>query len=66
MVVSNSQKEASAKWDKSHMTNLACRVTREKAEKFKTACQRLGTVPNAVLLKAVNDTIEKAEGQEQS
>ena len=66
LVVRKSQKDATARWDKAHMTTISCRATRERAERFKAACQKLETVPNAVLLKAINDTIEKAEGQEQS
>ena len=46
------------------MTVVGCKVTREKATQFKEACVKLNTVPNAVLLKAVNETIEKAEGLE--
>lgn len=64
MSISDSKKMANVKWDKTNMTNLACRVTRDKATQFKEACTKLETNPNAVLLKAVNETIEKAEGLE--
>ena len=57
MPVSESRKKANTKWDKEHMTIVACRVTKDKAQKFKDACEKIGTVPNQVLLKAVDDTI---------
>lgn len=60
-MVSEAQKAAIAKWSKNNMTSLGCRVTKAKAAKFKEACQKLGLVPNQVILKAVNDTIERAE-----
>ncbi len=62
--MSEASKMARAKWDKAHMTVVGCKVTREKATQFKEACSKLDTVPNAVLLKAVNETIEHAEGLE--
>lgn len=62
MPVSESRKNANVKWDKENMTTLSCRVTKKKAEEFKVACRKLDTVPNRVLMKAINDTIEEAEG----
>ena len=64
MSVSDAQKAASAKWDKANMTILACRVTKAKAEKFKSVCKAQGLTPNAVLLKCVDHEIEKAEGRD--
>lgn len=61
MSVNDARKRANAKWDKENMTTLGCRVTKTKAAQFKQACQQLGTVPNAVLLQAVEQTIERAE-----
>lgn len=63
-MVSNAKREANVRWDKENMTILGCRVTRTKAEKFKAACRAMDTTPNAVLLKAVDEVIERAEGQE--
>ncbi len=60
MPTSDAQKKASAKWDRENMTIVACRVTRSKAERFRAACKALGTVPNQVLLKAVDETINQA------
>lgn len=66
MTKSKAQKAASAKWDQINMTHLACKVTKEKAERFKEACKKFNTNPNAVFLKVVNETIKSAEGQEES
>lgn len=62
-MVSDAQKTASRKWAKENMTTLGCKVTKVKAEQFKEACRQLNTVPNQVLLQAVNDTIKQAEDQ---
>lgn len=59
-MVSTSQKAASAKWDKAHMTTVACKITKEKAELFKAACKERGTTPNAVLSKRINEYIQEA------
>ncbi len=66
MTISESKKTANAKWDSAHMTNIACRVTREKAQQFREACRSQGTNPNAVLLAYINRFIEKFGAQEQS
>ena len=63
-MVSDAQKLASKKWSKENMATLGCKVTKVKAAQFKEACQKLGTVPNQVLLQAVDETIKKAECQE--
>jgi Rod binding domain-containing protein len=61
MPISQAQKKAKSKWDKENMTQISCRLTKEKAAKFKQACQILDTVPNRVMLKAVSDTIQAAD-----
>ncbi len=58
--VSDAQKAASLKWDKENMTTVGCRITRAKANQFKEACKTIGTVPNQVFLKAIEDTINAA------
>lgn len=60
-MVSESQKKASAKWNKENMTTISCKVTKAKAERFSESCKMLGVVKNQVLLKAINETIEEAE-----
>ena len=59
MAVSESQKKASAKWDKNHAATLACKVTKEKAEAFRDYCADQGKSVHAVLLEYVNRCIEK-------
>lgn len=63
MPVSEAQKKASAKWDKENMTAISCRITKARAERFKSACKSLGLIPNQVLKNAIDETIEKAEDQ---
>lgn len=60
-MVSEAQKAATERWSKKNMTTIGCRVTKVKASLFKESCQKLGIVPNQVILKAVNDTIERAK-----
>ena len=64
MSISDSQKAAAVKWDKENMTNIACRVTKEKAKKFRLACQKNNSNPNAVLLAYINNYIKESEAQE--
>ena len=64
MTVSDAQKSAARKWDQANMTRLACKVTKEKAARFRIACERQGTNTNAVLLAYVNKYIEMYEAQE--
>lgn len=63
MSTSESRKRATMKWDKANMTTVSTKVRKEKAIQFKEACKKLHTIPNRVLLHAINETIEKAEGQ---
>ena len=56
-----SQKRASAKWDRENMM-----IVREFAAEFKAACKAAGTSPNAVIKKAMADFIKshRADGVE--
>lgn len=56
-------REAQKRWDKDNMVTITCRVTKAKAEAFKTACDSLGTTRNAVLIKAIDRTIEESKGK---
>lgn len=64
MTIRESQRSASQKWDRANMTVIVCRITKKKAAAFRAACQKLGRVPNQILLKLVDDTIKEAEEQE--
>ena len=57
------KKEAAKKWDKENMTVLSCRVTKEKAMRFRKCCDQRATNVNAVLLAYVNEYIKMYEGQ---
>ena len=59
-MVSDTQKKASAKWDKENMTVQASKVKRETAEQFKAACAANGTTSNAVLQQAVRNYLDKS------
>ena len=57
-MISELKKASNAIWDKENMTSLACRVKKDYAEKFKSACAEAGTTPNAVLKKAVEEFLQ--------
>lgn len=55
-MVYESQKRASAKWDKEHMTIIGTKVRKTYAAEFKEACKAAGTTPSAVIKKAMDDS----------
>ena len=61
---SDAQKAYRNKWDRANMKVIGCKVTREKADLFKQACDFLGTTMNAVLAQAIEETIKRAKGPE--
>lgn len=64
MPVSEAQKRANKKYDSEKMTYVGCKISKEKASRFKSACAELGTTQYAVLKEAVEYTIEKANRPE--
>lgn len=62
-MVSEAQKAAAKKWDQENMTRLSCKVTKEKAARFKQICINQGTNTNAVLLAYVNEFIRMYESE---
>ncbi len=60
MALSESQKKASAKWDKENMTTLGCKVYRHEAEEFKEYARRQNKTANTILKEYVQKCIEKA------
>lgn len=48
------QKRYRNKWDAANMTVLGCKVRKDRAEAFKSACKTAGTTPNAVFIEAIN------------
>ena len=65
MPTSEAQKRANRKWTNANITNLSCKVRKDKAEAFKAACYADGTSPNAVLVAAMNDYMAAHGGWEQ-
>lgn len=59
MAVSKAQRAAANKWDAANMAVLACKVRRDAADEFKTACKAAGTTPNAVFRAAIDDFMEQ-------
>ncbi len=59
-----SRKKANAKWDKENMTNLACRLRKDKAEQFKAICRARGTTPNAEFMKVIDKFIAEESPEE--
>jgi len=65
MPVSDAKKKANAKWDSANMTTLACKIKKDKAEKFKEYCANIGKTSNAVLRDFVFDCIGETEDGEE-
>lgn len=59
MAITESQKRASAKWDKENMTTLGCKVKREQAAAFKEYCAERGKTSNTVLKEYVESCIKE-------
>ena len=66
MPVSESRRRANAKWDAANMVTLGCRMRRDSAEQFKSACYSAGTTPNAVFTAAAADFMEKNANNNQT
>ena len=60
-MISEAQKRASAKWAKNNMAMFSCKMTKDKANAFKNACEKLGLVPNQVFNRAADEVINEAE-----
>lgn len=59
MPLTKSKRRANNKWDAANMTVLGCKIRKEKAERFKSACKAAGTTPNAVFTAAINAFLDK-------
>lgn len=59
MPPSEAQKIAAAKWDKENTVVLACKATKEKAERFKEYCAARDKSVHAVLLDYVEKCIDE-------
>ena len=55
------QKQYRNKWDAANMTVLGCKIRKDRAEEFKSACKAAGTTPNAVFTAAINDFMNRED-----
>ena len=62
-MVSEKKKKSNLKWDKENMTTLGCKMRKEDAAAFKVACNIMGTTPNAVFRRAVDEFMAEYEKQ---
>lgn len=58
-MVTEAKKRSNAKWDKENMTVVGCKMRKSKADEFKAACKLVGTTPNAVFRKAMDEFMEE-------
>ena len=58
-MVSRAKRASNNRWDADNMTVLGCKVKRDKADAFRSACKESGTTPNAVFIKAIDDFMAK-------
>lgn len=54
MPISEAKKRSNAKWDAANMTMLGCKVRRDKAEAFKSACADAGVTMNSIFTEAMD------------
>ena len=59
MAVSEAQKKASDKYNRTHMSTLGCKVKKEEAEAFKAYCEKKKKTPNTELKEHVMKCIGK-------
>ena len=64
VALTDAKRRANNKYIKEHMTVLGCKVRKEDAERFKAACRRAGTTPNAVFREAMDRFMEETENGE--
>lgn len=62
MPKSEAKRRADRKWTNANITNLSCKVRKNRAEAFKAACYANGTTPNAVLVSAMNVYMDEHGG----
>lgn len=63
MALTDAQRRAKQKYEAKAYTTIGCRMRREEAEAFSTACRAHGTTINAVLKAAVDKFMEEVEGE---
>ena len=63
MALSDAKRRANNKYIKENMTTLGCKMRKEDAAAFKVACNIMGTTPNAVFRRAVDEFMAEYEKQ---
>lgn len=61
MALTDAKRRANNKYIAANMTVLGCKLRKDRAEEFKTACKAAGTTPNAVFTQAVNRFLDGKE-----
>lgn len=59
MALTDAKRRANNKYIKENMTTLGCKMRKDDATEFKSACAAMGTTPNAVFRKAVDEFMEE-------
>lgn len=70
MALTDAKRRANNKYIKENMTTLGCKMRKDDAAAFKIACNIMGTTPNAVFRRAVDDFMKDyekhAEGRQEA
>lgn len=61
MALTDAKRKANNKYIAANMTVLGCKVRKDKAERFKTACKLEGTTPNAIFTAAMDSFLLEHE-----
>ncbi len=59
MALTEAKRKANNKYIAANMTVLGCKVRKDKAERFKTACKLAGTTPNAIFTAAMDSFLSE-------
>lgn len=59
MAVSKAKRAANDKWDKANMKVVACKIKKDRAELFRSLCERDGKTANAVLTELIEQYINE-------
>lgn len=62
-MVTRAKRATNNRWDAKNMCVLGCKVRKEEAERFRTACKVLGTSPNEVFRTAMRDFMAEHTGE---
>ena len=58
MALTDAKRRANNKYIKENMTTLGCKMRRDYAEEFKSACRMAGKTPNAIFKAAADQFME--------